>query len=276
MKEFVEFGIIAFTAFANHLLGMIISKIKPDEQKSNHFLGLVFSRWINSLGQIFIVLYIAINQPSGLLSIGINTISKTNNGGAFFAGIFLAILMLSPIIFLIQKIVFHKKNPNLLNEEQWSEHQILETINYRSGIERLVHLSILPLCALAEDFVYRGYLVLLLGNRTGSFLPWAILSVILSVLIHLYQSRKLENIIVHFLLATFFVGITLITQNIFASFGAHLLLNFVSIIKTWNQADKQGVVGQEVVRNKKQVFLWLLFAILNFISLYLFIFWATY
>lgn len=276
MKEFLEFGAIFFISFLNHLFGMILSIKNFTDKKYFYFFKSTFINWTYSLGEIFVVLYITINQPTGLLSIGINTTDKVDNIVSIFGGAFLVTIILSPILFLLNKFVFYKNNNKILDEEVLSQPHITEIINYKSEIERLVRLSVLPFEVISEDFIYRGYLVLLLGYRTGSFIPWAIISVLLSVAIHLYQSRKLENVVFHFLAATFFVGITLWTQNIFSSVGAHLLMNFVWMIGIWKKADKQGLGGQETVRNKKQTFVWLMFAILNLFAIFLFFVWLSY
>ena len=60
----------------------------------------------------------------------------------------------------------------------------------RSTWERIVFLPILFLGVIGEELLYRGYLVLILGNETGFMALWVLLSIVLSVVAHLYQGRS--------------------------------------------------------------------------------------
>jgi membrane protease YdiL (CAAX protease family) len=66
---------------------------------------------------------------------------------------------------------------------------------------------------IAEDLVFRGYLVLGLGARTGSYFPWMVLSIILSIAAHLYQGVSWKLMLGQGLFALIFTGVSLITNN---------------------------------------------------------------
>jgi membrane protease YdiL (CAAX protease family) len=92
---------------------------------------------------------------------------------------------------------------------------------------------------ISEDIVFRGYLVLFCGIITGSFLPWVILSICFSVIVHLYQGRKISYILFHGIGAAVFIGVTIFTHNIVSAIVAHLLYDIPWTLGIWRNADKQ-------------------------------------
>lgn len=125
----------------------------------------------------------------------------------------------------------------------------------------------LPFVVMAEEIVYRGYLVLLLGTRTGMYVPWMILSVILSIVIHLYQGIKLVNIVSHLAFASLFIGLTVATQNLAAAIGPHLVYNFIYTVRIWGQERRKE--DQQLVRpfNQKKKLAYSTFIAINVLML---------
>ncbi len=274
MKEIIEFAAILFSIFLIHIFGMYVAIKHPDNGKILTVSEIILNKWVNYLGSIFVVVLVAINQPDGFASIGINLSDKSFNIAGIFWG-YLGIVIISIGFYLFRKLIIHDKTPGQINEQDLKRPDFNETIRFSGKMERFLFLSTMSIGVIAEEFSYRGYLVLLLGARTGSFVPWAIFSIILSVIIHLYQSRNWKSILFHFLMAVFFVGLTVVTQNIFASITAHLINNFSFYHSVWKRADKQGISSNESQSDKRILIAWFIFAFFNILILWSFCMWVT-
>jgi membrane protease YdiL (CAAX protease family) len=120
----------------------------------------------------------------------------------------------------------------------------------RTILERMVFLPILFLGVISEELLYRGYLVLILGNEVGPVLLWILLSVLLSVVAHLYQGRS--RIIWHLLFAIIATSTTALTGSILMSTAMHLYVNLISALKVWSMADKT-IAKQKDVTSSEQI-----------------------
>ena len=116
--------------------------------------------------------------------------------------------------------------------------QIEAVIRYKKFWERTAHLLVLIFEVVAEDLLSRGYLVLFMGTRTHSFIPWIIVSIAFSVVAHLYQGKNRKNILSQFLFAAFFIGITIATKNLLAAIAPHLLIDIAFTFNIWRRSDK--------------------------------------
>jgi membrane protease YdiL (CAAX protease family) len=273
MNNLIEFAAVFFSSILSHINGMVQSIKNPDSVKKNSAYETALKEWIPAVTGIAVVALVALMQPGGLNSIGINLEVKAANFAAAVEGFcwFAAILIL---VYFIYRFGSGRKRPNEFEVRTSDRPEIVETAKFRSGLERLVYFSILPVCVIAEEFVYRGYLVLLLGSRSGTCLPWALFSVALSVIVHLYQGRDLRNILIHLLLATSLVGITMVTKNLFASIIGHLFNNLAFTFNIWRLADHQGLVPAEEKPKGLVSLFWILFALVNLYLVLAFFVWT--
>ncbi len=110
-------------------------------------------------------------------------------------------------------------------------------LNGRTRLERFVSALIMPLSIISEEILYRGYLVLYLGNIYNAFLLFGFSSIILSVLSHLYQGKG--RIISNLIFASAMVFITIITGKILLAITVHLLNNYLVMFTRWRISNKK-------------------------------------
>ena len=273
MKEIIEFTAVFLCTVAHHLYSMVLSIRHPCLIKKKSAIQTAFSVWLSALSAIAIITFVSVTRKEGIQSIGINPSDKAENfRGAVGGFLWIAIVLIAAYFF--QKWVLHNKKPNEFNIQDSDRPEVIEILKFKSGLERTVFLSTLPLRVIAEELVYRGYLILSLGSRTGFFVPWVIFSVFLSVIVHLYQGRKFKIILLHILLTSSWVGITLLTRNLFASIAAHLFNNLAFTINVWKLADNQGCETQEKKGGLSAPLIWVLFSCLNFLFVLIVFIWA--
>ena len=111
------------------------------------------------------------------------------------------------------------------------------TLQYRTSWQRIAYLIVLSIGVIAEDLVIRGYLILFLGATIGYKYAWALLSIALSIIIHLYQGRERETVLTHALVATLFAVVSLITWNIFTIMAGHLYFDIVVTRGWWKMGE---------------------------------------
>jgi membrane protease YdiL (CAAX protease family) len=237
MKFILEFSAVVAVGVLLHGLGTLLYIKRPEFYNLFTTSEQLLRRWQGGMAGVIIVLLVALNQPDGLRSVGLQ---NTNNGIAIWIG-FLATSALVIVVALVIKLIQRIRKVTVSPSVDTSQPHIIELISYRDRWERFAYLAVVALGVVSEDLIYRGYFVLLLGNKTGTFIPWAILSVGLSVIIHLYQGRDARTILFHVVAASFLVSLAIITQNILAPIVAHLYYNLVATTKTWKLAKEQGV-----------------------------------
>ena len=260
MQTFIEFGAVFTVGVLDHLLGVYSYLRYPDYYRRISASVYLLKEWIVSLSAIFVVLLVALNQPEGLASVGI-IVGLETNGIAILSGLLMMAFGLIFIGYFIQFFQYLRKHPRK-DEINLSNPAVTNILLYRSNSERLAYLSALPYAAIAEELVYRGYFVLLLGHKTQTYLPWVILSVTFSVIIHLYQGRNLNNLVWHTVFALFFIFLALWTKNILATATAHILYNTIFVRNVWKKADQPAITKKE--QGRIQTSAYILFAIVNF------------
>ncbi len=185
--------------------------------------------FLTNLSIVLVLYYISLNQSSGLASLGLQLKGVDFAGVVFFG---LAVCVFSNLFSsLVSRLLF--KN-NVMDSLQGPHIRMIE--KYQATWERILYFFVLTSGLLAEELVFRGYLVFLLGQKTGIMLPFAILSVLLSVVVHLYQGRSL--IVHHLVLSAVFAGSVVITKSIWMAIYMHLIQNTVSVIRIWVKAKK--------------------------------------
>jgi len=182
---------------------------------------------------ILLILYIALNQPSRLRSIGffwpipVEDIGVLNSiTGVLLGGVVIHSFIVLPFSLysaFTRKVLKRKTDPSKLAKEWFSK--------YRTPWERCGLLTVLLLNAIAEELVFRGYLVLLLSERTGALFLCAGISVTLFAAIHLqYGPSKIPYYV------WYAIGLTWLTisgGNVVWAIAVHWGGNVASAFMSW-------------------------------------------
>lgn len=264
MKSIIEFGAIFAVGILNHMIGAFFYSKRSDFQKSFTTTENLLRNWVGSISGILVVLLVALNQPKGLASVGIITNGNTNDKNPVFIGI-MAISFYIIILAGIQRLVnyFRKITPE--NKIDLSNPAVIGLYQYRNKQEKLAYLTVLPFIVISEDLIYRGYLVLMLGSKTHTNLPWIFLSVVLSVIIHLYQGRKASYLLFQATAALLFIGLTIWTGNIFTPIIAHLYYDILWTLGVWKKENNATI--QPVIHSKGKSFAYTVFIAANLLLL---------
>ncbi len=192
------------------------------------FLKL-FRGFVLAFSQICLICYIALNQPKGLAAIGLGQLTESSLTSYLLGGSLLSLCFL--LLYAVGYRIIHGK-------KQIDAKFFLHLASYRTFWERLGFLVMLLISAIAEELVYRGYLVLLLGERVNAVLICALISVVLSVVGHLYQGRS--SIVFHILFAFLAIAVTIWTGSIIMAIAMHIYNNVIMAIGSWSHIDKQA------------------------------------
>ena len=111
---------------------------------------------------------------------------------------------------------------------------------YRGFWGKTGYLFSLWLGGIAEDLVFRGYLVLGLGAQTGSYYPWIVLSIFLSVASHLYQGVNRRIMLGQMIFAAIFITISLITRSVITAIIPHLVYDTIWLLRGWEKDSKSA------------------------------------
>lgn len=250
MKDWVEFAAVASVGILPYLVGTVLLIRRPTYHLIFSPAEQLARLWIGAVSVIAVTLFVAVNQPDGLASLGLYPGRGVFNFGAAWTGM-LGLAVLSIVIFMGHKLL-RRSRP----EPDLSRPPAADILRYRNGWERVAYLTTLPLLVAAEEVVCRGYLVLLWGSRVGTYVPWFILSVTLSVVMHLYQGRDLSTIVFHLMSAAFCVGLVVFTRNLMSAIGPHLFWNICCVHEVWKRGKQEG--GQlpgELSNRSKLVYL---------------------
>lgn len=257
MKTILEFIVVAIVGILPNIYGAVLSIRRPNYTNELSPGELIVRRLLNSLSQISVVLLVALNHPSGLAAVGIYPGYDVSSSNPIVIGM-TALLCLYLIIGIAQRVLYRGEKIEI----DFTRPDIVQTIHYQNTWERLADLTVLPFEVVGEELVYRGYLVLLLGRVTGTLIPWAILSIGLSILIHLYQGRNRLMVLSHFLTFTLLAGLTIFTGNIGAAIAAHLLNNFLNAFLIWARAGREKDQPMHVMLPRRK-FVYLAIIIVN-------------
>jgi membrane protease YdiL (CAAX protease family) len=224
--------------------------------------------WSSSLSMIAVVLLVAAYQPEGLVMLGIS--DRGEQSGAILLG-FIATLFYSIVIGYLQLVWQRiRKTPVEKYELDTLNPGIAKTIRFRKVHERIADVSLIPLAVIGEELVFRGYFVLFMGTLTGTFLPWIIVSILLSVVIHLYQGRDWKTILYHAGFAALCIAILISTHNIQGIILGHISYNLIWTLRTWQEAGKLLPPVQEEVKVEQwKVWGYFLFSAFNAGLIYL-------
>jgi hypothetical protein len=192
------------------------------------------------LGVILLIAYIVSSRPEGWRYVGLAIDPNAFEGAAI-----LSVAATGYMLFiLLQARARAKKNKQL--EEQSKE--IFEAgawSNFKTWGERILYLPVLWLAVITEDIIFRGYLIFALSARTGRLMPWIILSITLSILIHLYQGINFRIIWSHVMFAGIFIIVALMAQTVIAAIIPHLVYDTVWILSGWAKLSKKEMRSSE-------------------------------
>jgi membrane protease YdiL (CAAX protease family) len=192
--------------------------------------------WIGATAMILTVLYVATNHVNGLSLIGLIS-DKSKNASAVDVGMVSFAIVMG--IYILGIKILQKEKKLADQPLDITLPHIERIILYKNFWERLAYLIDLSEMVIAEELVFRGFLVLFCGTVTGSYVPWIIVSISFSVIVHLYQGKKTSYILFHAMAAAVFIGVTIFTRNILSAITAHLFYNIPWTIGIWSRTDKQ-------------------------------------
>ena len=101
----------------------------------------------------------------------------------------------------------------------------------RTPITKIVTIINLALSSLCEDILLRGYFILYLGYHFGNYILFGIVSVIISIIAHLYQGK--EYVLSHLIFALMLTLITIETKNLIIVTALHAYTNFFAVLWYW-------------------------------------------
>ena len=265
MKPIVEFFLVIAVGLFPPVFGSLIYPNNREIQALQTNVQRLLSNWVIPIGQIAAVLYIVLNHPLGIHSIGILTGDVDASYTAILEGTSVLILFL----FLYAKVLQWRQRKS--NQEpkpfDFTTPVAERIIRYKKFWERFSYAIVLFFMVVGEEIISRGYLVLFMGNRTHTFIPWIIISIGFTIVCHLYQGKGINLILFHTLFAIFFIAVTLITRNLFAAIVPHFLFDLMNAIRTWKLFDQQNKKPMESIYSTREKGFYLTFISINFIIL---------
>jgi len=197
------------------------------------FLYLIMKRVFFGVSIILSILYIIYNSGSLVNSIGIDYIIGYEFSELICYGVFVW-LIIGFVLLVIDKYIY-----KINSFWETTKDDVNLYLDGRTRLKRFVSALIMPLSIISEEILYRGYLVLYLGNIYNSLILFGFSSIFLSVLSHLYQGKG--RIINHLVFASAMVFITIITGKILLAISVHLLNNYLVIFTRWRISNKETV-----------------------------------
>ena len=228
MAIYLELSVVLLLTVTPALVGCFSKKEFLHETKS-HTSTLLINVYY-SAGLILLLLYIGLQQQTELISIGID-IEKTDFlvTGILLASIF--VLLYAGINNIIKKLFL--KNKGKSEENKWEQ-------NFRSvqgPLNRSLLLAFVSLAAISEELIYRGYFILIWGQRTNHPTICAAISGIIFIILHLNRGKKF---IPYYVAITVFLTIpTLYANNILISIGMHVYINLLATAAIWIRKRKK-------------------------------------
>jgi membrane protease YdiL (CAAX protease family) len=236
MRIALEISTVLAVAILPHLLGSIFILTNRDYLK--HFLPWqrMVSSALHDVSKILLMLYIAAQPSNGLAAIGLSIDPDRIRMTIFIAAFATGYLSL---IFVIARLR-SKKQQQAREELRRSVFEVGGFSTFKTPGQRGAYLPSLWLGVIAEDLVFRGYLVLGLGARTGTLAPWIALSILLSVVMHLYQGLNWHLMFTQAVFSSIFIAAAVTSGNILAAIIPHLVYDTIWILQGWMKADQRS------------------------------------
>lgn len=243
ISDFPRFALgfvaVLLLGVGNLVLGSFSRIRHPEYDTSVKASDHLLLYWFSALAVIAVVLLAALDQPGGLAELGIPTLRESNTDAECWPFLLGYLLIFAPSFFggWVRRRSGRPREANL----DPSRPSVAMALQYRDGWQRLAYLSVLPFIVTSEDLVFRGYLILFMASRTAILIPWLVISILLSVVIHLYQGRDVKTIGTHIYFAGLFAGLIIWTHNILIPIGLHLFYNATVTIGIWRWATPEDV-----------------------------------
>ncbi len=185
--------------------------------------------WLaKSAAVILLLVYVASRQEGRLDSIGLDLYRAADLAAG--AALFVPAAML----FLFTTRIFGAGS----GQEKKPAKYMAAMLGCKTRKQRSLYLGWLTLASVEEEVVFRGYLVLLWGARTGAIEDCAVVSGILFAASHIYQGRRAAAM--HLLTAAILTAPVLITGSIMMSIGLHVSWNVLSTLAAWSGHDAKA------------------------------------
>jgi len=183
---------------------------------------------LKEFGVIFVLLYISMQQPGRLLSIGVDFTQLENS---MFVG--LIVLGISAGLYAIGYRIATGKKPEI----DYSQKHVQIRLSYQKLSLRALYIVNLVLASIEEEMIFRGYFILLWGQRTNAVTLFALISGTFFIAMHLYQGKKA---IAYLILFTAGVTIsTILSGGIMIAISAHIFHNLISSVGLWHHEAKK-------------------------------------
>jgi membrane protease YdiL (CAAX protease family) len=233
----VEFLLVAAVAILPSAAGSLFAALRPDAAlrrlEATDPFQISLLRFLHSIAGIAIVLLVALGQPNDLDSIGLRLGRPAALADALLTSLLIVVSILAGVL-----IVTLLLRSRIKRKETTPSGRLLEFAYQKTRLDRILYATVMPFSAIAEEMTYRGYLVLLFATRTGHLVPWIVLSIGLSITIHLYQGTQLRLILFHSVYAGLMIWLTLYTGGIEGPILIHVTWNTVNFIRAWQTADR--------------------------------------
>lgn len=222
--DILEFLTVILVGVFPPVLASLMIAIDPAQAAVRDRRIQLLVQFVQPLAPILLLLYIGRRYDDGLATLGLQ-FDRLGIGAIGVLAFGLLTMILYSAILGKDRL---KAVPNPFDQQ---------LSVYDSPALRFVSwLSMLP-GIIAEDMVFRGYLVLWLGARTGKFVEWALFSVFLSLLAHLYQGRL--RIGIHLIMHATFVLTALAAGNLVLLILFHVLWDTLYLRNFWARQDRE-------------------------------------
>ena len=175
---------------------------------------------LRTVGLSFLILYIALWEESGLASIGF----KSSTGGLLLLGFFVAngLIILQSILTrcLSQEahIQIHDRDLKLVNA-------------CKTPAQRMLHITHMLTIGVEEELFFRGYLILLWGQRSGALVLCAVISGIFCLFAHWDHFRNRQVLLSTVCFTLVISWMTVVTASILPALSAHCYMNLFAGLK---------------------------------------------
>jgi membrane protease YdiL (CAAX protease family) len=221
--------IVSFLFLIPSILGSILAyfgKFRVDMECSIGFRYLL--EILGKIGIMVAILCFLYSNKIALEDIGLprQTRAEVKSNIISFGIIFGGLFFLSFLLLSKNEIDGQK-----LHNNRWPQY-ITES---RTKIQRFWAIICMYFSCLSEELLFRGFIVIFLGLYFNHPFFIGIISVILSILAHLYQGK--EYILYHLLFSILIVRFAFESKDITLCFLLHTFINYISMIRYWHFTD---------------------------------------
>ena len=239
MRSIVELIAVLGLGVFPFLVSSILTLRDVRKNAMDPFWGLAY-RLVDNLSIIALVVFVAMSNPDGLAAVGL----RFGKGIENWNGVVWALFGLE-LPLLVWAIVFRLIRKRRSQPQQSADPSNMAADDYRTPLERLAFLLALIWAVAAEDLAFRGYLVLVWGMRLGSYWLVVLVSVLLSIVAHLYQGRSPQLILWHGIFAATMSGLLIWSGNIIPIIIAHFVLDGMLFFRRWRRIRSDASSDQE-------------------------------